>query len=142
RQIVVPYLKGSGISSIDALVLSHPDADHAEGAEEVLEEIRTAEIHVTPGSFSTEIMEELAPYFDGVDVFMPGAGSAWSKGGADFRYLSPADHEYGGNNDSLVLLMESGTFRVLFTGDLEEAGEREILARYPGLLRGLSVLKV
>ena len=42
RKIVVPYLKGRGITTIDKLIFSHADADHMEGADEVLEEIRVA----------------------------------------------------------------------------------------------------
>ena len=51
RQVVVPYLKGKGISSIDTLILTHADSDHVEGAEEILKEIRVREIHVTPNSY-------------------------------------------------------------------------------------------
>ena len=36
RKIVVPYLKGRGISKIDKLIITHADADHMEGADEVL----------------------------------------------------------------------------------------------------------
>ena len=50
RKIVVPYLKGRGITKIDKLIISHADADHVEGADEVLEEIRVGEIHISPGS--------------------------------------------------------------------------------------------
>ena len=38
RKIVVPYLKGRGITTIDKLLISHADADHMEGVDEVLEE--------------------------------------------------------------------------------------------------------
>src|SRR5690606_624959 len=45
RQIVAPYLQGNGISSIDAFIVSHPDADHAEGADEILQLFSVNEIH-------------------------------------------------------------------------------------------------
>ena len=48
KQVVVPFLKGKGIRTIDIFIASHADADRIEGAEEVLQEINMKEIHVTP----------------------------------------------------------------------------------------------
>ena len=59
RKIVVPYLKGRGITKIDKLIISHAHADHVEGADEVLEEIRVDEIHITPGSETEKEMDDL-----------------------------------------------------------------------------------
>ena len=59
RKIVVPYLKGRGITKIDKLIISHAHADHVEGADEVFEEIRVNEIHITPGSETEKEMEDL-----------------------------------------------------------------------------------
>lgn len=142
RQVVAPYLKGSGISSIDTFIISHPDADHAEGAEEIFRLFSIDELHLTPGSASNALMVHLAPDTAEARVVFPGAGSNWSIGETQFTYLSPSDAEYEGNNDSLVLLMKTGDYRVLFTGDLEAEGEKELLAPYGNELAGLTVLKV
>src|SRR5690606_4386708 len=83
-----------------------------------------------------------APYAKEAEVQFPGRGSGWQKGGIHFSYLSPADAEYEGNNDSLVLLLQSGKSRILFTGDLEEAGELDLLRTYGEQLKGLALLKV
>lgn len=140
RQVVTPYLKGKGISSIDAMVLSHPDADHAEGAEEILQTFNVAELHLTPGSMETEVMQDLIPFFNKTEILFPGKGSDWRYGDTEFSYLSPADLSYGGNNDSLVLYMEDGPLSVLFTGDMEAEGEGDLLDNYAGV-RDLTILK-
>ena len=57
-----------------------------------------------------------------------------------FTYLWPIETSYEGNNDSLVLYVTKGDFEALFTGDLEEAGERAILGEYPNLTN-VDVLK-
>ena len=142
RQIVAPYLKGNGISSIDAFIISHPDADHAEGAEEIFQLFPVDELHLTPGSASNALMVQLAPDAAEAEVVFPGAGSDWTVGETQFTYLSPADAEYEGNNDSLVLLMKTGDYRILFTGDLEAAGEKQLLESYGSELAGLTILKV
>ncbi|WP_236015457.1 DNA internalization-related competence protein ComEC/Rec2 [Planococcus soli] len=142
RQVVAPYLKGSGISTIDTFIISHPDADHAEGAEEIFGLFAVDELHLTPGSASNALMIDLAPDAAEAQVVFPGGGSNWTVGETQFAYLSPVDGEYEGNNDSLVLLMKTGDYRVLFTGDLEADGEKELLASYGRELSGLTVLKV
>lgn len=142
RQIVAPFLHGNGITSIDKLILSHPDADHAEGAEEILQLFNVKELHLTPGSESTQIIKELQPDLKGTVVRFPGKGSYWRNGDINFMYLSPDDVRYEGNNDSLVLLMEYGEFKLLFTGDLERDGENRIIALYGELLEDMTILKV
>lgn len=142
RQVVVPYLKGNGISSVDLLVLSHADADHAEGAEELFESLVIHQLHLSPGSAETDIMQELAPYAKEAAVQFPGRGSGWREGDVHFSYLSPDDADYEGNNDSLVLMLQSGEWRILFTGDLEEAGEMDLLRTYGEQLKGVALLKV
>ncbi|WP_239457225.1 DNA internalization-related competence protein ComEC/Rec2 [Planococcus versutus] len=142
RQVVAPYLKGNGISSIDAFILSHPDADHAEGADEIFDLFPVDKLHVTPGSATNPLMVQLAPHIKKTEVVFPGADSTWHVDNTQFTYLSPTDANYEGNNDSLVLLMETGDYRILFIGDLEAKGENELLESYSKELAGLTVLKV
>ncbi len=107
RQIVVPYLRGRGIAKIDKLIVSHADADHMEGADEVLEEIRVSEIHISPGSQMELEMEELIHLAEvkNIPVIEVGEGISWSEDQTTFDYLSPPKGNYVGNNSSLVLLM-------------------------------------
>ncbi|MED3763970.1 DNA internalization-related competence protein ComEC/Rec2 [Ureibacillus terrenus] len=135
KQIVVPFLKGKGISKIDVFILSHADSDHVEGAEEILEEIRAEEIHVSPSSLSEPVMKELLDVAkkQRVPIKEQIAGYSWKDGDVYFQYLWPQDAEYEGNNDSLVLYMKKGGFDAMFTGDLEAEGERKLIALYPTL---------
>ncbi|MBB5180802.1 competence protein ComEC [Planomicrobium koreense] len=142
RQVVVPYLKGNGISTVDLLVLSHADADHAEGADELFKALQIRNLHLTPGSQTTPLMQELAKDAGEAKLSYPTSGSGWTQGTTRFRYLSPGDAEYSGNDDSLVLLLENSGFRALFTGDLELAGEKKIVEAYSGELAGLTILKI
>jgi competence protein ComEC len=135
ERVVVPFLKGRGITRVDKLVLSHPDADHAEAADEVLKEIRAGEIHIGPGTNGEEGYGDMIGIAadKGIPVRDMAAGTGWTEEGIHFRYLSPFEAEYSGNNDSLVLHLEHGQFRVLFTGDLEEEGEQRIIGEYEHL---------
>ena len=44
KDVVVPFLKGKGITKIDKFILTHGDTDHTGGAFAVLEEINVKEI--------------------------------------------------------------------------------------------------
>ncbi len=143
KQVVVPFLKGKGIRTIDIFLVTHADADHVEGAEEVLKEIRMLEIHVTPGSMDKPVMRDLLVEASQqkVPVKEKMQGTAWQMGESSFHYLWPRDTDYEGNDDSIVLYMQQGTFRALLTGDLEEDGERELIKLYGSLLANMTLLK-
>lgn len=133
RQVVVPYLKGKGIHRIDKLIITHADSDHVEGAEEVLQEIGVSEIHISPNSYTKDVMNELLEVAKqkGIPIKEQKAGYHWSINGYLFQYLWPMDLTYEGNNDSLVLYVTKGSFQALFTGDLVVTGEEQLLKQYP-----------
>ncbi|QSB10260.1 DNA internalization-related competence protein ComEC/Rec2 [Lysinibacillus fusiformis] len=143
KQVVVPFLKGKGIRTIDIFIASHADADHIEGAEEVLQEINMKEIHVTPGSLNEPLMNDLLQEANkrNIPIKEKIKGNAWRVGVTDFYYLWPNDTFYEGNDDSLVLYMRQKAFTALFTGDLEQYGEQQLIKRYGPLLTNLTLLK-
>ncbi|MFC5604027.1 DNA internalization-related competence protein ComEC/Rec2 [Sporosarcina koreensis] len=135
RSIVVPFLKGRGITKIDKLMLTHADSDHMEGADEVLEEIRVGEIHITPGSEKEKTMEDVMRLASekGIPIFAMTEGAAWSDKSSEFYYMAPSKGAYKGNDSSLVLFMTTEGPTFLFTGDLEVEGERRLIRRYGDL---------
>lgn len=143
KQVVVPFLKGRGIRDIDIFIVTHADADHVEGAEEVLEEIRMREIHVTPGSLDKPVMNDLLAEAAKQRVLVKEKmqGSIWQVGETSFHYLWPQDVDYEGNDDSLVLYMQQASFRALLTGDLEESGEQQLIKQYGSQLANMTLLK-
>lgn len=143
RQVVVPYLKGKGIAKVDTMILTHADADHVEGAEEIAKEIRIKEIHVSPNSWGEKAVEELKVEVKkrSIKVIEKMAGISWNVGQTVFSYLSPHDLQYEGNNDSLVLYVQHGDFKALFTGDLEKDGEQELIRYYGPYIRNITLLK-
>ena len=131
RQVVVPYLKGKGLATIDQLILTHADADHAEGAEEVLQELTVRAIYVTPSCMTKPVMQDLwkEAKKQQIPIYEIIAGTSFEIGDVQVDYLWPYDRVYEGNNDSLVLKIARGDFSTLLTGDLEEAGEKELLQK-------------
>lgn len=62
-----------------------------------------------------------------------GEGDRWQIDEAEFVVLSPEGRENGDNDSSIVLWAKIGGLAWLFTGDLEEKGERRIVEQYPEL---------
>lgn len=130
KDIVVPYLKSKGIGSIDKLILTHGDLDHVGGAVDVLEGMKVKEVWISPGSAQKEVMAEVMLAAKGSEVREAKMGDTWQAGDSLFSILSPDDDVYEGNDDSLVIYAHTGGMKWLFTGDLEESGERKMIRRY------------
>ena len=143
---LVPFLKAKGIRKIDAVFLSHGDADHINGIAELLEEkqISIDCICLPAGAEQEEFVEirDLARARN-ISVRTIQAGDFWESNGTKFLCLNPADVTESGNAASVVLYMEYENFSMLLTGDLEGEGEKSVadLLR-TNAIADVSVLKV
>lgn len=116
---VMPFLHARGRRSIDVLVLSHLDEDHAYGMGDVLRRFPDAAILASqyPAGLSEEYNVDLCR-----------AGEDWRIDGVSFAFLHPAQTSKNSANDhSCVLLIYQGQSRAVFTGDIEESGETQLL---------------
>ena len=131
---LLPFLKSRGVSSLDYLFLSHMDADHINGAEELLKDqfrgipIRHLCLSALPGDETRERLEKEARLF-GTELCYISRGTVFREKGAEIRCLSPVKDQKkeDENENSEVLMVEISGLRILFTGDLCEEGEQELL---------------
>ena len=132
---LLPFLKSRGVSSLDYLFLSHMDADHINGAEELLKDqfrgipIRHLQVcqhfrGMRPGNRWTKKPASLVQNF-----VTSAAGRFFGNKWAEIRCLSPVKDQKkeDENENSEVLMVEISGLRILFTGDLGEEGEQELL---------------
>ncbi|MBM0064289.1 DNA internalization-related competence protein ComEC/Rec2 [Alkalicoccobacillus gibsonii] len=137
KDIVVPYLKAKGISSIDQLVLTHGDHDHIGGAEGIVRQIPVKELLYGNGPITKEGENQvLRSFFDeGTKLSFVESGYSWDYGDNDFVVLSPFsdEKEEDINERSIVIAASIEGVKWLFTGDLGEKGERRIIEQYPNL---------
>ena len=132
EEIVLQALKEKGIRKIDKLILTHGDYDHIGGTETLIEEMNIGELLY--GTSNTYDDLELALLNKaaqaGIKVTFVEAGMGWREGGARFFVLNPQTVSQSGNDRSIVLYTEMGGLSWLFTGDLEQEGERRLLSTY------------
>ncbi|MFL0364268.1 DNA internalization-related competence protein ComEC/Rec2 [Pseudobacillus sp. 179-B 2D1 NHS] len=139
--VLLPYLKGKGITRIDKLILTHSDYDHIGAAEELLGHIAIKEIVISPGSESKPVMKQTIERaaMHRVSVRYGKYMESWQEGEAYFQIVSPADNHYEGNDDSIVIYAVIGEKKWLFTGDMEAEGETQLLKKFS---MDVDVLKV
>jgi competence protein ComEC len=140
---VVPFLKSKGVTTIDKLILTHGDADHAGSAEAILQEMKVQELVLSDRKEKNELERKLIgmAQSEGVAIRNVHAGDSWRVGENRFYILSPEGNSQGdSNNGSIVLYTKLGGLRWLFTGDLEAEGEVELIKKNPTL--AVDVLKV
>lgn len=146
---IVPFLKGEGISFLDAVFLSHADGDHMNGITELLSEksISVGLLGLPCTAKSEEGFAEILKLAKErhIPVLWLEKGMKWERGGVSLLCLHPASDfpAEETNGASTVFYLRYGTFSTLLTGDVEKAGETALLESLAeNQITGLSLLKV
>lgn len=138
--VILPYIKQQGISCLEAVVLTHTDQDHINGVTEVLEEGKKGWLTVKnlmypywmEGTEQGKQLKKLAEEA-GASCRKIRAGDRLTIGKAEAVVLYPKEQEKIAepNAGSLVLFWKWEGVRAMFTGDLQEEKERELLQNLP-----------
>lgn len=134
RQRVAPYLWSRGISRIDSVLLSHADLDHFNGLSELLDRFAVSQVIATP-TFATKSTRGVEAVLDhlkkkGCELQVVARGDRLQAGAVEIEVLHPSELGPAGNENarSLVLCIRHAGHAILLTGDLEGAGQAEVLA--------------
>ena len=132
QRTLIPYLKSRGVAKIDQLILTNTDKEHIGDLLEVAKAFHVGEILVSKGSLKQkEFVAELQA--TQTKVRSVTAGENLAIFGSQLEVLAPRKIGDGGYDDSLVLYGKLLDKYFLFTGNLEEKGEKELLKHYPDL---------
>lgn len=145
---IEPYLKSQGIGSLDYVLISHGDADHYAGIEEMLERqavgVRIRHLVLPANYRQDKTLMKLAMLAESVEtrVLVIESGRSLTEGNLEITCIQPNEREtmLTGNAGSMVLGIKFKEFEMLCTGDVEAEGE-ELLIKH---IRGMDydVLKV
>ncbi|WP_311772922.1 DNA internalization-related competence protein ComEC/Rec2 [Listeria seeligeri] len=124
---LTPVLESKGISKLDKVIITHSDADHMEGLDDLQKNIAIKELIFAKGAENKDIMKKALDSMPNIKQTIILAGAKWQVGDSTFECLYPNQEGEGGNNDSIVLKAKLDDKIWLFTGDLEASGEQAIL---------------
>ena len=132
QRTLIPYLKSRGVAKIDQLILTNTDKEHVGDLLEVTKAFHVGEILVSKGSLKQkEFVAELQVIQTKVRSVTTGENLPIF--GGQLEVLSPKKIGDGGHDDFLVLYGKLLDRHFLFTGNLEEKGEKDLLKHYPDL---------
>jgi competence protein ComEC len=143
---VIHYLTDLGIDEIDLVVATHAHSDHIGEMGDVLNAIPAVEVWYPEYRHGTKTEQRFLTAVDGcgANLYEPELGDTYDLGGATVTVLGPVK-EYDDPNDmSIVVLVQFGDDRFLFTGDMEntDAAENDLVAYWGEEALRADVLKV
>jgi beta-lactamase superfamily II metal-dependent hydrolase len=135
-------LERLGIEDLDAIAMTHPDADHIAGLVEALELYRIERVYLNGGETDTKTYENLVSGIEGegAQVSTFSRGDVIPLGDLNIQVLHPGELTGDSNIDSMVLLVSCGQVEVLLMADAEAESEEEMVQA--GVLSDVDVLKV
>ncbi len=136
RRIIAPALWASGIDRLDTVVLSHADQDHYNGLPDLLDRFPIGTVRIPQGfggpanPGAVQLLRDVRSR--GIVVRETSAPEAWESAGVRFTIQHPPPGWYPQASDnarSLVLDVAHAGRHLLLTGDLEQLGLIELIAR-------------
>lgn len=127
--LVVSYLQKAGVEELAAVVCSHAHEDHVGGLPGVLAVFPTKAVYAPTRTYSSKCFDDFVYYADQqrLTIQIPTPGDRFTLGEVSITVLGPVKSYAETNDTSIVLMVQFGKNRFLFTGDMETAAENDML---------------
>ena len=151
KSVLIPYILDRGFTKIDYIIVSHFDSDHVGGLLTVMEELKVDTVLISKQGELSQNYEKFKQLVKEkhIKVLVVGQGDVLKiEKDLYFNILWPNNtkliSENVLNNNSIVCKMHYKSFSCIFTGDIEEIAEKQILQEYKNNLQILNstILKV
>ncbi len=122
-----------GISTVDAFVATHPDADHIGGADYIIKNYNVKTVYDSGFEHTTGVYESYlnAVKASGASFKIPKIGQNISLDpNVTVKVLNVGGSTTDSNDASIVLMVTYGTIDYLLTGDIDSDIEAKLLPKY------------
>lgn len=131
EQLMLDYMKKYGITKLDIIIGTHPDADHIGGLDKVIDHLDIGKVYLPKASSNTKTYESLLTSIKqkGLKVTTAKAGVKldWDPD-VQVEMLAPVKSYKDNNNNSAVVRLTHGANAILLTGDAESESEQDMIA--------------
>ena len=133
---LIPYILDRGFTKIDAVIISHFDHDHVGGILTLMQELKIGKVYISKQTEKSENYDEFLKIAkdNEIKVYEVVAGNRIHiEKNLYFDILWPTNKQIATNvinNNAIVCNLHYKKFSMLFTGDIEEIAEKEILELY------------
>lgn len=127
---VIDYLEELGVQRLNLMVGTHPHGDHIGGLPDVLAAVQVDNVWFSEMPYVNSTVTSFvdAVHNEGLVPYRPEPGTVFQLGDATITVLGPVKSQYEDVNDlSLVLMVQYGDVRFLFTGDMESIAEHDLI---------------
>lgn len=128
--VTVEYLQQQGVEEIELVIATHPHGDHIGGLPDVFANFPVNNVWSGPITYSNDYVKNFRAgvVSQRLTIQFPEPGDTFQLGDALITVLGPVKKYYEDANDlSLVVMVEFGDTRFLFTGDMEQLAEDDML---------------
>ena len=131
-KLLLAAMEESGVTDVDALIITHYDKDHVGGAAKLINNVSIGEVYAPDYTEESEETEKYGKALDakGISPNLLTSDVSFSLDGVDYTLYAPQKTFYGEDNDndfSIVVKAVHGDNTLLFTGDAMEERLSEIM---------------
>lgn len=122
------YLKEHYINTLDALILTHCDADHINDAKNIIYQLNVKKIYMSSRTSSSYTYMKLlnAIKEKKKNITVPKVGDTFQVGAGSIEFIGVGEGVQNNNDSSLCMRYDDGYHRFVFTGDAAESMEKKL----------------
>lgn len=130
---VVNYLKGQENNiDLEYLIATHPDADHVGGMKDVFNNLNVRNfIYPKDAPHTTQTWKNVLSLAntEGCKIIDGVPGTMFNIGGVTMKFIHSSTDFSDNNDDSIVTYLDYNNTEFLFTGDIEETAEKDMVSK-------------
>lgn len=122
------YLKEHYINTLDALILTHCDADHINDAKNIIYQLNVKKIYMSSRTSSSYTYMKLLNVIKEKkkNITVPKVGDTFQVGAGSIEFIGVGEGAQNNNDSSLCMRYDDGYHRFVFTGDAAESMEKKL----------------